>query len=106
MKRRGPEAATPPQALQPGIICCPPTPGEPAESRRQAGEGDTRQRKPPPMAQGQMDTRHTEKTGATAPNKTKQNKNRQKMKISWCSVWDLAARWREWKRTGKRRGQG
>lgn len=94
VERRGPEAATQPQALQSGIVGCPPTQGSQQRVEgRQGGETPGKE-SPPPVAQG-----HMENAEDTASNKTKQNKNRKKMKISWCSVSGI------WPHTGGR-GKG
>lgn len=50
VERRGPGAL--PHALQPGIVCCPPTPGEPAGEGRQAEGAAPDKEGTPPMAQG------------------------------------------------------
>lgn len=82
VERRGSEAATLPQALQSGIVHCPPTP----QGSRQEGEAPGIE-STPPIAQGDRWTRNTLRTrGHEALNNREQNKNKEKkIRVSPCS---------------------
>lgn len=90
VERRQPGAGVP-EALQLGIVRCPPPPRGSRQGGGQAGrEGRGKGTTPgkegtTPTAQGTRDTRHMENARDKPSNKTKQNKNKEKIKISWCS---------------------
>lgn len=96
--RRGRQAATVSDALQLGVVCCPPPPQgsqQEWEAGRKGGYGA--RQAPHQQHREQMDMGNTENEGDGALSRTKQNKNKEKIKISWCfdsGIWaHTGGRW-------------
>lgn len=75
VERRGSKVATLPQALQSGIVCCPPTP----QGSRQEGEAPGIKSTPPmPRGGGDRGTQNTWRMQGDEALNMKQNKNKEK----------------------------
>lgn len=82
VERRVPVADPLPNALQSGVVRCPPHPGEPAgRGGKQEGRDDQARKAPRPWHAGQMDTGHTKNKRDVAVNKRNKTKTKRKSRL-------------------------